>query len=312
MPVNIVFAGTPAFSIPSLQALVNSKHTISCVLTQPDRRAGRGRKIQQSPIKKQALLSGLPVRQPETLKDEETQAYLKSLAPDLMIVIAYGLILPQPILDIPQLGCINLHASILPRWRGAAPIQRAILSGDQESGITVMQMDAGLDTGDMLSISTCAIAATQTGGELHDTLSELGANVLVDVVSGLEAGAVTAEPQDDALACYAHKIEKAEAQINWRDSAIEIDRLVRAFNPWPVAWTVYGDKKLRIWQARIVDSHHSAAVGTVIGADKHGILVATGAGVISAQTVQLPGGKPMPAHAFVNAHQIEGYCFASL
>ena len=238
-PLKIIFAGTPDFAASALSALIESEHDVVAVYTQPDRPAGRGRKLRASPVKELALKHDIPVLQPEKLKDAETHDVLRSFNADVMIVAAYGLILPQAVLDIPRLGCLNIHASLLPRWRGAAPIQRAIAAGDKESGITIMQMDAGLDTGDILLLSHCPINDNDNGGDLHDRLAEMGASSILEALKDIESGNTKPIKQDDALATYAHKLDKKEAIINWKDSAENIERLIRAFNPWPVAFT-YG------------------------------------------------------------------------
>ncbi|RCX32895.1 methionyl-tRNA formyltransferase [Thioalbus denitrificans] len=301
--MRIIFAGTPEFAATCLQALLESPHEVCAVYTQPDRPAGRGRKLTASPVKALALEQGLAVRQPPTLRDPDAQRELAAWRADIMVVVAYGLILPQAVLDTPRLGCINVHASLLPRWRGAAPIQRAILAGDAESGVTIMQMEAGLDTGPMLLRVSCPIGAGDTAQTLHDRLANLGARALVEALAGLEAGALAAETQDEALANYAAKLEKSEAEIDWSRSAAELDRQVRAFNPWPVAFTRLGDQNLRIWEAEPRPGPSRAAPGTVVAADRNGIDVATGAGILRLKRLQLPGGRSLPARDFLNAQR---------
>ncbi|MEL0027551.1 MAG: methionyl-tRNA formyltransferase [Perlucidibaca sp.] len=306
--LRIVFAGTPEFAAESLRALLQGHHDIIAVYTQPDRPAGRGRGLKASPVKVLAQDHDIPVRQPASLKDADAQAELAALAPDLMVVAAYGLLLPQSVLDMPRLGCINVHASLLPRWRGAAPIQRAILAGDSETGITIMQMNAGLDTGDMLYKATCPISRSDTGSSLHDRLALLGGDALLAVVDSLRDGQpLTPEPQDDKLATYAAKLSKEEAQIDWRLPADELARRVRAYNGVPVAHTTLAGQPVRVWQARpLRDETTTASPGMVIRADKHGLAVAAGEGeVLLLETLQLPGGKALPVTQLLNARRGE-------
>lgn len=291
--------------MPVLQALIDSPHPVVAVYTQPDRPAGRGRKLQQSPVKLLALQHDLPVHQPTSLKAIEQQRVLEKLQPDLMVVVAYGLLLPQAVLDIPLLGCVNLHASLLPRWRGAAPIQRAILAGDDKTGVCLMQMEAGLDTGPVLAATACDIATTDTGGALHDRLSSLSAGLLADNLDALENRSLAPAAQDDALATYARKLVKREAMIDWTESAEQIDRQVRAFNPWPVAQTTYTDKVLRIWKSLPGQQTSGMQPGSVIAAGKDGIQVACGKGCLTLQEVQLPGGKRLTTAQFLNAHPMD-------
>lgn len=302
-PLRIVFAGTPDFAASSLAALLNSTHQVVGIYTQPDRPAGRGRKLSASPVKKLALEHDIPVYQPLSLKEDTEQGILKSLNADLMVVVAYGLILPKAILDIPKLGCINVHASLLPRWRGAAPIQRAVLAGDTESGVTIMQMDIGLDTGDMLLKQSCAINDDDTGSSLHDRLAKLGAKCLLEVLIDLPALQQQATPQDDNLANYADKLDKSQARINWQQSAVEIERLVRAFNSWPVAFSELDEQRVRIWQATACQQTHNTEPGTILCSNPESVDVACGSGVLKLQTVQLPGAKALPISAVLNAKQ---------
>jgi methionyl-tRNA formyltransferase len=308
--LNIIFAGTPEFAAASLQALIATSHHVCAVYTQPDRPAGRGRKLKPSPVKQLALQHELPVLQPATLKSADAQQQLAVFKADLMVVVAYGLILPAAVLQTPRLGCINVHASLLPRWRGAAPIQRAILAGDQQTGVTIMQMDEGLDTGDMLLVRTTPIHNDDTAQSLHDRLAQIGAEALVYSLRLLVEDELQPQPQDDAQATYAAKLQKSEAQIDWQQSAAQIQRQVRAFNPWPVAQTVIDDSTLRIWNAQTVTESSDAVSGKVIRESGSGIDVATGNGVLRITQLQLPGGKPLAVADFVNAHSLQGKVFS--
>lgn len=289
--LRLVFAGTPEFAAEHLKALLDTPHQIVAVYTQPDRPAGRGQKLMPSPVKQLALQHGLPVLQPPTLRDPAAQEELRALAPDLMVVVAYGLILPQAVLDIPRLGCINSHASLLPRWRGAAPIQRAVQAGDAESGVTVMQMEAGLDTGPMLLKVTTPITAGDTGGSLHDRLAQLGPQAVVQAIAGLAAGTLQGEVQDDALATYAHKLNKDEARIDWNRPADELERLVRAFNPWPICHSTLDGQPLKVLAAEPAEGRGQP--GQILDASKDGLTVACGEGALRLTRLQLPGGKPL-------------------
>lgn len=307
--LKIIFAGTPEFAASSLQALLGSEHEMLAVYTQPDRPAGRGRKLTASPVKVLALEHDLPVMQPVSLRDEAAQQTLFDFQADVMVVVAYGLILPEPVLAAPRLGCVNVHASLLPRWRGAAPIQRAILAGDAETGVTIMQMDAGLDTGDMLHKVVCPIETADTAQTLHDKLATQGAVALRHTLAMLSAGSAKPEKQNDADSNYAQKLQKAEAQIHWSQSAQELSRAVRAFNPWPVAFTRFDDKNLRIWLAQALDEATGKPPGTVLAESRDGIDVATGNGVLRVTQLQLPGGKSLDAGQFLNAHSLLGVRF---
>ncbi|MCK8515317.1 methionyl-tRNA formyltransferase [Methylonatrum kenyense] len=301
----IVFAGTPDFAVPPLQALIDAGHAPCAVYTQPDRPAGRGRRLRPSPVKRRALDHELPVCQPQSLRDPEAREALAALQPELMIVVAYGLILPQAVLDMPRLGCINIHASLLPRWRGAAPIQRAMLAGDAETGVCLMQMERGLDTGPVLARAATPIHAEDTGGTLHDRLSLIGASLLAGSLEDLLAGRLSAEPQDEALACYADKLQKSEARIDWSDGAAAIQRRIAAFNPWPVAETRHGGSRLRLWRAEVAAGESAARPpGTVLKASADGVLVSCGAGLLRLQELQPEGGRAMAAGDFLNGHPL--------
>ncbi|WP_285960395.1 methionyl-tRNA formyltransferase [Pseudomonas tohonis] len=289
--LRLVFAGTPEFAAEHLKALLDTPHSIVAVYTQPDRPAGRGQKLMPSPVKQLALQHGIPVLQPPTLRDVDAQAELKALGADLMVVVAYGLILPQVVLDTPRLGCINSHASLLPRWRGAAPIQRAVEAGDAESGVTVMQMEAGLDTGPMLLKVATPISAEDTGGTLHDRLARLGPQAVVQAIAQLAAGTLVGDVQDDALATYAHKLNKDEARLDWSRPADELERLVRAFNPWPICHSTLGGEPLKVLAAQLADG--SGQPGQILAASKDGLTVACGSGALRLTRLQLPGGKPL-------------------
>jgi methionyl-tRNA formyltransferase len=289
--MRIVFAGTPEFAAQHLQALLDAGRQIVAVYTQPDRPAGRGQKLMPSPVKQLALQHGIAVYQPQTLRDPAAQAELAALTPDLMVVVAYGLILPQVVLDTPRLGCINSHASLLPRWRGAAPIQRAIEAGDASSGVTVMQMEAGLDTGPMMLKVTTTITAEDTGGSLHDRLATLGSQAVVEAVTKLAAGELRGEVQDDSLATYAHKLNKDEARLDWSRPAVELERLVRAFNPWPICHSTLNGEPLKVLAATLGEG--SGQPGQILAASKDGLTVACGEGALRLTRLQLPGGKPL-------------------
>ncbi|KGI76831.1 methionyl-tRNA formyltransferase [Oleiagrimonas soli] len=300
--MRLVFAGTPEFALPCLRACHDSDAELVAVYTQPDRPAGRGRKLTPSPIKQAALDYGVPVEQPKTLRDAEAQVRLASYRPDLMIVVAYGLILPQAVLDIPTLGCWNVHASLLPRWRGAAPIQRAIAAGDTDTGVALMRMEAGLDTGPVLLERRQPIAADETGGSLHDKLAALGAELLADGLRrALDDDLPPARPQPDDGVTYAHKLDKAEAELDFSRCAVELERKVRAFDPWPVAVADVAGERLRLWSAKAIDRDHDAAPGTVLGGDADGLDIACGENVLRVGEVQRAGGRRMRVADFLNA-----------
>jgi methionyl-tRNA formyltransferase len=301
-PLRLVFAGTPEFSVPCLEACRASGAEVAAVYTQPDRPAGRGRKLTPSPVKQAALAAGIVVEQPESLKPAELQQQLAAYQPDLLVVVAYGLILPRKVLAIPRLGCWNVHASLLPRWRGAAPIQRAILAGDSESGVDLVQMEAGLDTGPVMLQRRTPIGRDDIGGALHDRLSALGAELLADGLRRTLAGeTLVATPQPEHGATYAHKLDKAEAQLDFSRPAIELERQVRAFDPWPVAAGEIAGESLRIWSARAIELDHHAAPGSVLAAGRDGIDLACGHGALRVTAVQRAGGKRIGTLDYLNA-----------
>jgi methionyl-tRNA formyltransferase len=305
LKLRVVFAGTPEFSVPCLEACRASGAQVVAVYTQPDRPAGRGRKLTPSPVKQAALAADIPVEQPESLKSDEARATLAAYAPDLMVVVAYGLILPRKVLAIPRLGCWNVHASLLPRWRGAAPIQRAILAGDSESGVDLMQMEAGLDTGPVLLERRTPISGEDTGGSLHDRLSMLGADVLAEGLARVMAGeSLAPQAQPDEGVTYAHKLDKAEARLDFTRPAIELERQVRAFDPWPVAEGEVAGEMLRIWAARAIEG--SGAPGSVLGISREGIDIACGEGVLRVTALQRAGGKRITAADYFNAMKTRG------
>lgn len=303
MPLKVIFAGTPAFAAEHLRAVLGSDHDVIAVYTRPDQPAGRGRKLTASSVKAVAEAAGIPVYQPATLRNSEAQAELAALTADLMIVVAYGLILPQAVLDTPRLGCINVHASLLPRWRGAAPIHRALLAGDAETGVTIMQMNVGLDTGDMLLKARCPITPDMTSEGLHDALIECGKPALLDALARLEAGTAQAEPQNEAEATYAEKLSKAEGEIDWSQSCEYIDRQIRGLTPWPGAYTHWQGQTLRIHQARPGDQTASRPPGTIQQLNPANLVVACGSGTLAIERLQLPGKKAMATADVLNARR---------
>jgi methionyl-tRNA formyltransferase len=318
--LRIVFAGTPEFAVPSLQALLESRHQVIAVYTQPDRPAGRGRKVQFSPVKQLAVDAGITVEQPLSLKSEPVQSALAAYQADVMVVVAYGLILPQSVLDLPEYGCLNVHGSLLPRWRGAAPVQRAIEAGDTETGVTIMQMAAGLDTGDMLYKTHCPITAGDGGQRIHDCLAAQGAEALLATLDLLCAGKLQPEVQDDAAATYAHKLSKAEAEIDWSQPAAQIERKIRAFDAWPTAFSLYQGKPIRFFAASLpggksesADPSNISPCGTVVAESRDGIDIVAGDGErVRIHHLQMAGGKRMSAADFVNARTLMGVCFEAL
>lgn len=302
--LKIVFAGTPAFGLPCLDALIEASYSLQAIYTQPDRPAGRGRKLQASAVKDWAIQQHIPVYQPLNFKTQEALDELAALTPDVLIVIAYGLILPKAVLEIPKFGCINAHASLLPRWRGASPIQQAILHGDAETGVTIMQMDVGLDTGAMLCKATCPITSTDTASSLHDKLAQLAAKPLLNTLDALSNNTSEPQIQNNELATYAAKINKEDAHIDWQQSAIDIDRKIRGLNPWPIAYTHIGTEVLRIHQAQVVPVPSSPKPGAVISIDKKGLLVATGAQGLLLEKIQLPGAKIITIADWLNSRKV--------
>ena len=300
--LRVIFAGTPDFAAKHLHALLASQHEVVAVYTQPDRPAGRGKKLTPSAVKTLALEHDIAVHQPPSLKDEEAQQILAAHHADVMVVVAYGLLLPKTVLEMPRLGCINVHGSILPRWRGAAPIQRSIWAGDAETGVTIMQMDEGLDTGDMLHIDRLPIQSSDTSATLYDKLAERGPISLIHVLDNIDT--ITPEKQDDAIATYAKKLSKEEALIDWHSDAEQIERNIRAFNPWPVVWMKVNDQNIKVWSAEVVsDVSTQHKPGTIIQADKNGIMIATGTTALRILSLQIPGKKAMSAADVVNARK---------
>ena len=305
--MNLAFAGTPEFAAVILDALVHSGHCVEAVFTRHDARAGRGNRVTQSPVKQRAAAAGIQVLQPRSMRTAQAAQQLAALEPDAMVVAAYGFLLPPPILAIPRLGCINVHASILPRWRGAAPVHHAILAGDRDTGVSIMAMDAGLDTGPILATRTCAISPHDTAGSLTGRLGELGAAALVDTLDALETGTVEARPQDDALATIAPRLSKSRAAIDWARPAAEIERMIRAFDPWPVAHTyVAGDSipAFRVWRAELGDGDSTKAPGTVLDFDKTAVAVATACGAVRITELQPPGARRMSAAEFLRGRRL--------
>ena len=299
-PLRIIFAGTPDFAARHLQALLNSEHEVVAVYSQPDRPAGRGQQLQASPVKQLAVQHDIPVYQPKSLKKSKAQAELAALNADLMVVVAYGLILPAVVLATPKLGCINVHGSILPRWRGAAPIQRALWAGDAQTGVTIMQMDEGLDTGAMLSIATLPIETTDTSASLYEKLAEIGPQALLDALKDLPTLQQKAVAQDDSQANYAEKLSKEEAQLDFTKPAAALEREIRAFNPWPVSYLQLGNQQLKIWQSRVEPLPQTETPGTVLNVDKKGIVIATSEGALVLEQLQPPGKKAMAVADFIN------------
>lgn len=301
-PLKIIFAGTPDFAARHLDALLASEHQVTGIFTQPDRPAGRGNKLTPGPVKVLAQTHGIPVFQPKSLRPEENQQLVADLQADIMVVVAYGLILPQAVLSMPRLGCVNVHGSLLPRWRGAAPIQRALWAGDSETGVTIMQMDAGLDTGDMLLKLNCPIGPEDTSASLYDRLAELGPQGLLQTLNMLATNRAQPEIQDNALATYAEKLSKEEARLDWTLPAAQLERCIRAFNPWPVSYFLIDDQPVKVWQATVLP-HQDKQPGEILHADKQGIQIATADGVLNLLSLQPAGKKPMSAQDLLNSRR---------
>ncbi len=301
--LRIIFAGTPDFAARHLDALLSSGHQVVGVFTQPDRPAGRGKKLMPSPVKVLAEEHGLPVFQPASLRPQENQQLVADLNADVMVVVAYGLILPKAVLDMPRLGCINVHGSLLPRWRGAAPIQRSLWAGDADTGVTIMQMDVGLDTGDMLYKLSCPITDEDTSATLYDKLAELGPKGLIDTLQQLAYNRVQPEVQDEALVTYAEKLTKEEARLDWSLPAAQLERCIRAFNPWPMSWLEIDGQPVKVWQASVIAGPVNAAPGTIIEANKQGIQVATVEGILNLESLQPAGKKAMSAQDLLNSRR---------
>ncbi|MBK6263268.1 methionyl-tRNA formyltransferase [Citrobacter youngae] len=302
--LRIIFAGTPDFAARHLDALLSSGHNVVGVFTQPDRPAGRGKKLMPSPVKVLAEENqGIPVFQPVSLRPQENQQLVSDLHADVMVVVAYGLILPKAVLDMPRLGCINVHGSLLPRWRGAAPIQRSLWAGDTETGVTIMQMDVGLDTGDMLHKLSCPITAEDTSGSLYDKLADLGPQGLIETLKQLAAGTIKPVVQDESLVTHAEKLSKEEARIDWSLSATQLERCIRAFNPWPMSWLEIEGQPVKVWKASVIAVNTQSAPGTILEATKQGIQVATGDGILNLIALQPAGKKAMSAQDLLNSRR---------
>ncbi|WP_326468665.1 methionyl-tRNA formyltransferase [Enterobacter wuhouensis] len=301
--LRIIFAGTPDFAARHLDALLSSGHQVVGVFTQPDRPAGRGKKLMPSPVKVQAEEHGIAVFQPSSLRPQENQQLVADLNADVMVVVAFGLILPKAVLDMPRLGCVNVHGSLLPRWRGAAPIQRSLWAGDAETGVTIMKMDVGLDTGDMLYKLSCPITADDTSATLYDKLADLGPQGLIETLQQLADNTAKPEVQDEAQVTYAEKLSKEEAQIDWSLPAAQLERNIRAFNPWPMSWMMIDEQPVKVWKASVIDCHVTAEPGTIIEANKQGIQVATSEGILNLESLQPAGKKAMSAQDLLNSRR---------
>jgi len=302
----IAFAGTPDFALPALDAIAASRHRLAVIYTQPDRPAGRGQRLTASPVKERGLTLGLPIEQPRTLRDPAAAATLAAFAPDVMVVVAYGLLLPEAVLAVPRLGCLNIHASLLPRWRGAAPVARAIMAGDAVTGVCIMRMEAGLDTGPVMLRHEVAIDARETAGALQARLAAEGGRLIVPALDALAAGTARFEPQEAARATWAHKLEKSEARLSWREPARALERRIRALNPWPIAETTLDGAQLRIYEAEVVAAQSGSVPGTILQAGADGIIVMTAEEALAIRRLQLPGRRAVPAADFANARRLIG------
>ena len=303
--MRIVFMGTPDFSVGTLEAVVAAGHEVACVVTQPDKPRGRGKELQPTPVKEAAQRHGLPVYQPAKIRDPEAVEKIRSFQPDVIVVVAFGQIIPQQILDIPRYGCINVHASLLPKYRGAAPIQWAVINGEKESGVTTMQMDEGLDTGDMLLKTTIVLDEKETGGSLHDKLSDAGAKLCVETLKRLEEGSIQPEKQGESPTEYARMLNKAMGAIDWNQDAVSIERLIRGLNPWPSAYTTWDNKTMKIWDADVLSYDGTEEPGTVVDVTKNTIVIAAGEGALALKEIQLAGKKRMPVQAFLLGSSVE-------
>jgi len=302
----IAFAGTPDFALPALDAIAASRHRLAVIYTQPDRPAGRGQRLTASPVKERGLTLGLPIEQPRTLRDPAAAATLAAFAPDVMVVVAYGLLLPEAVLAVPRLGCLNIHASLLPRWRGAAPVARAIMAGDAVTGVCIMRMEAGLDTGPVMLRHEVPIDARETAGALQARLAAEGGRLIVPALDALAAGTARFEPQEAARATWAHKLEKSEARLSWREPARALERRIRALNPWPIAETTLDGAQLRIYEAEVVAAQSGSVPGTILQAGADGIIVMTAEEALAIRRLQLPGRRAVPAADFANARRLIG------
>jgi methionyl-tRNA formyltransferase len=301
--MKIIFAGTPEIATKPLQVLIDSGHEVIAVYTQPDRPSGRGRKLTPSAVKELALRRNIPVEQPLNFKEESSIETLKHYDADIMVVMAYGIIVPQTVLDTPKQGCINIHVSLLPRWRGAAPIQHAILSGDKISGVTIMQMDSGLDTGDILKQQSCVIKASDTSGDLHDNLAQISPGLLLRTLDDIAKNKLQPIVQNDEGKTYAHKITKADAQLHWRENAEKLERMVRGYQPFPVAYFTFNEKAIRIWQASVIKTENKKPAGEILSADKNGLVIQAGEDALCITQMQLPGKKAMAVSDILNANK---------
>ncbi len=302
--MRIVFMGTPDFSVPALEALVKAGHDVIAVVTQPDKPKGRGKEVSMTPVKEKAVSLGIPVYQPVKARNPEFVSLLSELNPDAMVVAAFGQILPKSILDIPKYGCINIHASLLPKYRGASPIQHAVIDGEKESGITTMMMAEGLDTGDILDQESVTLDEQETGGSLHDKLSEIGGRLILTTLKKLEEGTAVRTPQDESKTCYVGMIKKTMGDIDWSMEAAAIERLIRGLNPWPSAYTSWNGKVLKIWAAEVLSKEYEGICGQVVETDKNSLIVKTGKGSLKLTELQLQGKKRMDTASFLRGYQV--------